>query len=54
MPNTFVVPDWVSKEALRLLVNKLVVAQFFNTDDNDQYKQDFAVGATIRKKLPQR
>lgn len=41
-------------EALRLLVNKLQVAQFFNTKWMRQFEQEFAVGASIQVKLPQR
>jgi P22 coat protein - gene protein 5 len=52
--NTFKYVDWLSMETLRILKNKLQVAQFFNTDDNDDYDKEFPVGATIRKKFPQR
>lgn len=41
-------------EALRLLINKLEVAQFFNTEYNKEFTQEFPVGATVQVKLPQR
>src|SRR5512147_341162 len=53
MTNSFVVADWVAMEALRLLTNKLEVAQFFDTSYNKEYTQAFAVGDTVRIKLPQ-
>lgn len=52
--NQFVFTDWVSEEALRLLLNKLVVAGNFNTDWRKDFEQDFPVGDTVRIKLPQR
>jgi P22 coat protein - gene protein 5 len=54
VPNLFLTADWLSMEALRILKNKLEVAQFFNTEYGKDYEQDFAVGATVRIKLPQR
>ncbi len=53
MSNSFVVADWVAMEALRLLTNKLEVAQFFDTSYNKEFTQSFAVGDTVRIKLPQ-
>lgn len=41
-------------EGLRILVNKLQVAQFFNTDYNKEFTKEFAVGDTVRVPLPQR
>jgi P22 coat protein - gene protein 5 len=41
-------------EALRLLINKLQVAQFFNTSWEKEFEQEFPVGATVQIKLPQR
>lgn len=41
-------------ESLRTLLNSLVVAEHFNTDYNKEFKQAFAVGDTVRVKLPQR
>ncbi len=40
-------------EGLRLLVNKLQVAQFGNTDYNKEFQKKFAVGETVRVPLPQ-
>lgn len=41
-------------EGLRTLVNKLAVSQYFNTDYNKEFTKEFAVGETVRVKLPQR
>jgi hypothetical protein len=41
-------------ESLRILVNKLTVSEYFNTDLNSEYTKEFAVGETVRKKYPQR
>jgi hypothetical protein len=54
MPNAFKVVDWISMEVLRLLVNKLEVAQFMNTDFNKEFTKEFAVGDTVQVKMPQR
>jgi hypothetical protein len=54
MPNTFLFVDWLTMESLRILVNKLQIAQFFNTDYNKEFSKEFAVGETVRVKLPQR
>jgi hypothetical protein len=55
MPNSLeYVGDWLTTEGLRLLTNKLQVAQFFNTEDNNEFEREFAVGDTVNKKLPQR
>lgn len=54
MPNQYIFPDWVAPEALRLLINKLEVAQFFNTDYNKEFDREFPVGEVVRVKLPQR
>lgn len=37
-----------------MLLNKLEVAQFFNTDYNDEFTKEFPVGDTVRIKYPQR
>jgi coat protein Gp5 len=52
--NQFVFTDWVSTEALRLLINKLVIAGIFNTDWREDFDQEFPIGETVRIKLPQR
>ena len=41
-------------ESLRILVNQLKVAGYMNTDYNKEYTREFAVGETVRVKLPQR
>ena len=46
--------DWVCMEALRLLENKSQVIPFMNTDFEKDFKQEFAVGETVRVKFPQR
>ncbi len=53
-PNVFAYVDWLSMETLRLLKNKLQVAQFFNTDYNSDYTKEFPVGETVRIPFPQR
>lgn len=53
MANQYIFPDWVAPEALRLLINKLEVAQFFNTDYNKEFEREFPVGEIVRVKLPQ-
>lgn len=54
MANTIEFVDWLTMESLRILVNKLECAQFMNTDFNKEYDREFAVGETVRIKLPQR
>lgn len=41
-------------ESLRILTNKLVMPQFFNTDYSKEYQKEFPIGETLRVKLPQR
>lgn len=40
-------------EVLRLLLNFLTVAEYFNTDYEKDFEKEFAVGATIQVKFPQ-
>lgn len=54
MSNNFVYPSWVGLECLRLLTNKLVVAQFFNKRYQKEFEREFAVGESVQVKLPQR
>jgi hypothetical protein len=54
MANTFAYADWLSMETLRLLLNKLQVAQFFNSDYEKEFEKEFAVGDTVRVKYPHR
>lgn len=54
MANTFEYADWLAMESLDLLVNKLSVSQFFNTDYSKEFKQKFPVGDSIRIPYPDR
>ena len=54
MANVFKVTDWLVMDTLRILKNKRMLSQYFNTDDKDDFGKAFPVGATIRKKFPQR
>ena len=52
--NNILTTDWLAMEALRLLLNKLEVAQFFNTSYNSEFKKEFPVGETVRIPYPWR
>lgn len=52
MANSWNVVDWLTTEGLRLLTNKLAVAQFGNTSYNKEFTRDFAVGETVRVPRP--
>lgn len=54
MANQFVFADWVTMESLRILVNKLVMPQFFNTSYSREFTKEYPIGETLRVKLPQR
>lgn len=54
MPNTFAFPQWVSMEALRLLLNKLEVVSCFNTEWQKEFEQEFPIGSVSQVKIPQR
>ncbi len=54
MANVFKVVDWLTMDTLRILKNKRMLSQYFNTDNKDDFGKAFAVGATIRRKFPQR
>lgn len=55
MANMFAfVSGWVAMESLRVLLNKLVVAQFGNTTYNKEFDKPFAIGETALVKYPQR
>ncbi len=54
MANVFKYVDWVAMDTLRILKNKRMISEYFNTDDQKDFNKEFAVGATIRKKFPQR
>lgn len=53
-PNLFQFVDWVATESLRMLLNKLVCAQFATHKYEKEYEREYAVGETVRVKLPQR
>ena len=50
--NSYEYADWLSMDGLRLLLNKLVVGQFFNSKWNKDFKQEFPIGDTVRIPLP--
>lgn len=52
--NTFLNTSWVSMEILRLLVNSLEVTEYFNRDWEKDFQKEFAPGASIQVKFPQR
>lgn len=54
MANSWQIVDWLTTEGLRILVNKLVCAEYMNTDYNKEFTREFAVGETVRIPLPQR
>lgn len=54
MPNLFRNVRWITMEALRILLNKLEVAPFFNTDYNKEFTQEFKVGDSVEVRYPQR
>lgn len=54
MPNNFSNTDWVCMEILRLLLNKLVVVDYFNRSWEKEFKREFAPGDKVTVKGPQR
>lgn len=54
MAQVFQFVDWLSMEALRLLVNKLTIAGYFNTAWQADFERDFAIGESVRVPLPNR
>lgn len=54
MANNFLNTNWVSMEILRLLLNKLVILEYFNREWEKDFKQEFAPGSSIQVKFPQR
>lgn len=54
MANNFIDTNWVSMEILRLLLNKLVAAEYFNRSWEKDFKKEFAPGSQITVKFPQR
>lgn len=54
MSNNFLNTQWVSLKILRLLLNKLVVAEYFNRSWEKEFTKEFAPGSQITVKFPQR
>ncbi len=52
--NTFSNTSWVSMEILRLLLNKLVCAEYFDKSWNKEFNKEFAPGSSVKVKFPQR
>lgn len=51
--NSFEVVDWMMQESLDILVNKMAIANMFNTEVQKEFEHDFAPGETVRVKYPQ-
>lgn len=54
MANNFLDSNWVSLKILQLLINKLVVNEYFNRQWQGDFQKEFAPGASIQVKFPQR
>lgn len=54
MANSFLNTQWVSLKVLRLLLNKLIVAEYFNRSWEKDFEKEFAPGSQITVKFPQR
>jgi hypothetical protein len=54
VPNVFLNTKWVSTEILRLLLNRLVVCDYFDRGWEGDFEKEFAVGSSITVKFPQR
>ena len=52
--NSFLNTSWVSLEILRLLLNKLVVSEYFDRSFEKEFNREFAPGSTVTIKFPQR
>ena len=52
--NVFLNTSWVSLEILRLLLNKLVVSEYFDRSFEKEFNREFAPGSTVTIKFPQR
>jgi hypothetical protein len=52
--NQFINTSWVSMEILRLLLNKLVAAEYFSRDWEKDFTKEFAQGSSIKVKFPWR
>lgn len=54
MANNFLNTQWVALKVLRLLLNKLVVAEYFNRSWEKEFQKEFAPGSQVSVKFPQR
>jgi hypothetical protein len=54
MANQFLNTNWVSMEILRILLNKLVVAEYFNRSWEKDFEKEFAPGSNVTVKFPWR
>lgn len=54
MANNFLNTQWVSLKVLRLLLNRLIVAEYFNRSWEKDFKKEFAPGSQVTVKFPQR
>src|SRR5262252_8177521 len=52
--NQFLNTNWVSMEILRILLNKLVVSEYFNKSWEKDFNREFAPGSSITIKYPWR
>lgn len=52
-PGSYAFADWVALDCMELLENMLAMAGFANFGYQDQFNKEFAVGDTVRVKLPQ-
>jgi hypothetical protein len=50
----FLNTSWVSLEILRLLLNKLVITEYFDRSFEKEFNREFAPGSTVTVKFPQR
>jgi len=51
-PNSFDYTDFLARETLRKLTNKLVISEAFNTSYNKNFTKSFATGAKVRVPYP--
>lgn len=54
MANNFLNTQWVAMKVLRLLLNKLIVAEYFNRSWEKEFQKEYAFGSQISVKFPQR
>ncbi len=54
MPNQYLNTNWVCMKILRRLVNRLEVTEYFDRDWEGEFEREFAPGANITVKFPQR